>query len=47
MKQIEHDMECLQCGCRYLTPIPGPCINCGHKYLIDYGFVKKENKDTR
>ena len=43
MKKIEHEMECLQCGDRYITPMPGPCIRCGHKYLIDWGF-KKEQK---
>jgi DNA-directed RNA polymerase subunit RPC12/RpoP len=43
MKQVIHDVECLQCGYRYITPIPRPCLNCGHKYLIDWGF-KKEQK---
>jgi primosomal protein N' len=44
MKQIIHDMECLQCGDRFITPVPRPCVKCGHKYLIDWGFKKVNNK---
>jgi primosomal protein N' len=44
MKPVEHDMECLQCGHRFITPMPSPCNNCGHKYLIDWGFKKVNNK---
>jgi len=46
MKNIIHDMECLRCGHRFKPPYPVPCINCNHKYLIDYGFKKwlKENE---
>lgn len=44
MKQIIHDMECLQCGDRFIAPKPRPCVKCGHKYLIDWGF-KKVNKE--
>lgn len=40
MNKIIHEMECLQCGYIYTTPMPAPCINCGHKYLIDWGFKK-------
>jgi hypothetical protein len=40
MKPIIHDMECLQCGYRYITQWPGPCLKCNHKYLIDWGFKK-------
>jgi rRNA maturation endonuclease Nob1 len=38
MKKIIHDMECLRCEHRFKPSFPQPCINCGHKYLIDYGF---------
>jgi len=46
MKPIIHDMECLQCGYRFITQWPSPCPNCSHKYLIDWGFKKKEKKDN-
>jgi len=42
MKQIIHDMECLRCGHRFITPMPSTCNNCSHKYLIDWGFKKEE-----
>lgn len=44
MKQLEHDMECLQCGHRFITPTPSPCNNCGHKYLIDWLFKKVDKE---
>lgn len=42
MNEIKHEMECLQCGYRFVTSMPSPCINCGYKYLIDWGFKKDE-----
>jgi primosomal protein N' len=44
MKKIEHDLECLQCGHRFISSMPIHCVKCRHKYLIDWGF-RKEEKD--
>ena len=41
MTPIIHDLECLRCGYRFITPMPSPCPNCSHKYLVDWGFKKK------
>ena len=43
MTPIIHDMECLQCGYRFITQMPSPCPNCSHKYLIDWGFKKEDD----
>jgi predicted Zn-ribbon and HTH transcriptional regulator len=44
MTPIIHDMECLRCGYRFITPMPSPCPNCSHKYLIDWGFKKVDKE---
>jgi hypothetical protein len=44
MTPIVHNMECLECKHKFTSPMPTPCIKCGHKYLIDHGFKKDKDE---